>query len=146
MHYKRSTKICNVHFAQLYYYMQKRTAVSMHRIPVKMRNYIPYYFVEKMKSNTAVVVVVLIVELLRSEDDDALWKTSKVKGPNPRQQSNDDKKFILRKYDALRDHKKKPCLRTPSLKVFVIFYNLHILNFIFCFQFSPIKLVTSNTL
>lgn len=26
----------------------------MHRIPVKMRDYIPYYFVQKMKPNTAV--------------------------------------------------------------------------------------------
>lgn len=28
----------------------------MHGIPVKMRDYIPYCFVQKMKSNTAVVI------------------------------------------------------------------------------------------
>lgn len=28
----------------------------MHRIPGNMRNYIPYYFVQKMKSNTAVTI------------------------------------------------------------------------------------------
>lgn len=57
----------------------------------------------------------LIIELLRSQDNDALWKTSKGKGPNPRKQSNDNRKFVLRKYDALREKKeKKTCLRTPS--------------------------------
>lgn len=53
--------------------------------------------------------------------------------------------FVLRKHDPLRDHNKQLCHRTLSFKVFVIFYKLHLLNLIFCFQFSHIKLVTYNT-
>lgn len=62
--------------------MQKRV-VSTHRIPVKMRDYIPYYFVQKTKSSTAAVIVGLIIELLRNKGNDTLWKISKGKGPTP---------------------------------------------------------------
>lgn len=44
----------------------------MHRIPVKMRDYIPYYFVQKMQSNTSVTILGVITELLRSKDNEAL--------------------------------------------------------------------------
>lgn len=43
----------------------------MHRIPAKTRDYIPHYFAEKMKSNTAALIVGLIIELLRRKDNDA---------------------------------------------------------------------------
>lgn len=101
--------------------------------------------VEKIKPNAAAVMAGLIIELLLSKDN-ALWKTRKGKGLKPRQQNNDNTKSSLRKYDALRDHKKKPWLRTLFSKICVIFYKLKILHFFFCFQFSHIKLFTYNTL
>jgi len=53
----------------------------------------------------------LLIAQFRSKDNDAFWKTSKAKYPKPRQQSNDNKKFIWRKYDALGEKKeKKPCV------------------------------------
>lgn len=55
----------------------------MHRTPVKMRHYIPYCFVEKIKSSTVLIQIVgLIIKLLRSKDD-ALWKTGIGKSPIP---------------------------------------------------------------
>lgn len=55
----------------------------MHRIPAKMRDFIPHYFAEEMKSNTATLTVGLIIKLLRSKDNDAFWKTSKLKVQSP---------------------------------------------------------------